>query len=27
VVVRAGAFLRDGDQVRPVLADDAKAGK
>jgi HlyD family secretion protein len=27
VVVRAGAFLRDGDQVRPVLTDDANAGK
>lgn len=27
VVMRAGAFLRDGDQVRPVLADDAGIGK
>ena len=27
VVMRAGAFLRDGDPVRPVLADDTSAGK
>jgi RND family efflux transporter MFP subunit len=27
VVMRAGAFLRDGDRVRPVLTDDASAGK
>jgi hypothetical protein len=27
VVMRAGAFLRDGDRVRPVLTDDAGAGK
>jgi multidrug efflux pump subunit AcrA (membrane-fusion protein) len=27
VVVRAGAFLRDGDRVRPVLEDEATAGK
>jgi HlyD family secretion protein len=27
VVTRAGAFLRDGDRVRPVIADDATASK
>ena len=27
VVVRAGAFLRDGDRVRPVLAEEATASK
>ena len=27
VVMRAGAFLRDGDRVRAVLTDDAGAGK
>jgi hypothetical protein len=26
-LMRAGAFLRDGDPVRPVLADDTSAGK
>jgi HlyD family secretion protein len=27
VVMRAGAFLRDGDPVRPMLADDTSGGK
>jgi HlyD family secretion protein len=27
VVVRAGAFLRDGDPVRPVLPEEATASK